>query len=637
MATVAAAAAAAAAAARRWAGSRAPLVPADGRTLADFISPRGMRRPGPLEEASASGASPPPAPAGAEGVRTYYVETYGCQMNVSDTEVVRALLEETGRWRESSAGVAGASLVLLNTCSIRANAEAKVRTRLRQLRGAYARAVGSGAPGQGPRAVGVLGCMAERLKERWAEEGTVDLVVGPDAYRSLVGLAEAAVARRTREFEADGWRRGPRRDGPVWAPRAEDVGVDVRLDGAETYEGVVPLRRPRPAPAVPGANDDDAAGGGQASAFLTITRGCNNLCAFCVVPYTRGRERSRPVDSIVDEARRLRDAGGREITLHGQNVNSNVWDHPREGGEEGDGAGAGAGAGARARARVRAQAKAGPPGDDRDPFGLYAAGFTTGYRPVPGDVRFAGLLARVAEAVPEARIRFTSPHPKDMADDVLHAVRELPNVCRQLHVPAQSGSTAVLARMGRGHTREAYESLVERARAIVGADVGLSSDFIAGFCGETEDDHAQTLDLVRSIGYDSAFLFAYSERPGTRAAKRLADDVPADVKSRRLSELVAAYRDQLGPRFQAAVGRRMAVLVDGPSRRDAAALVTGRTDCNKRVHFPATDPATGARFRAGDFLAVDITSARLGSLSGVAAFPLDGPSALAGSSSDPRA
>ena len=594
---------------RRWYSS-APgsLLPDDGKTLGDFIraspaySPalaphldQGPRiRPAlPSDGAALPGVS---SSGRGEGVLTYYVETYGCQMNVSDTEVVRSLLESTGRWVESASGVSGASLVLLNTCSIRQNAEERVRTRLRQLRGDYARALSAGDVKQGPRAVGVLGCMAERLKDKWKAEGTVDLVVGPDAYRGLASLADAAVERRAREFEVEGWRRGPVSISK-WAPRPEEVGVDVQLSTTETYEEVVPLR------------DDHSSEG--SSAFLTIARGCNNLCTYCVVPYTRGRERSRPVASIVDEARRLRDSGVREITLLGQNVNSYVYHHAESKGD-----------------RV-AQVMAGHDVENRDPFGVYASGFSTAYRPLPGDVRFAGLLQRVAEAVPEARIRFTSPHPKDMADDVLHAVAELPNVCKQLHVPAQSGSTAVLQRMGRGHTREAYEALIERARAIVGADVGLSSDFISGFCGETEDDHAQTVDLVKKVGYDSAFLFAYSERPGTRAAKRLPDDVPPDVKSRRLSELVKAYRDQLLGRYQSVVGRRMAVLVDGPSRRKNASveLVTGRTDCNKRVHFPAesSDGSLGTRFQPGDFLAVDITSARPGSLSGVAAGRLDGP------------
>jgi len=378
--------------------------------------------------------------------------------------------------------------------------------------------------------------MAERLKGKLLDtEKLVDLVAGPDAYRDLPRLIDAV-----RDHDS--------------GSRATAMNVQLSLE--ETYADVVPLR-----PA------------GSTAAFVSIMRGCNNMCAFCIVPFTRGRERSRPAASIVEEVRMLSQAGVKEVTLLGQNVNSYAdWSEAEGGGPPRSPPGAAA----------------------QDAAAVYAQGFGSVYQPRrEGATSFAQLLAAVAAVDPEIRVRFTSPHPKDFSDEVLRVIAENHNVCSQLHMPAQSGHTAMLARMRRGYTRDAYDALVAHVRATI-PNVALSTDIITGFCGETEEEHAATVDLMRSTRFDNAFMFAYSQRDKTAAARHLADDVPEEVKSARLQEIIAVYRQGLALSVAAEVGRRHLVLVQGPSKRDAAWL-TGRTDTMKRVIFQDTPlPATYA-------------------------------------------
>eukprot|EP00903_Cladosiphon_okamuranus_P022104 g20326.t1 len=469
----------------------------------------------------------------ANAAGSFFIETYGCQMNVSDSEVVRAILLDAG-FREADS-LEEAGVVLANTCAIRERAEGKVWDRLkfftsirrrRKLAATHAAKARQPVPGGlSDLKIGVLGCMAERLKESLLERGGVDLVTGPDAYRDL-----------------------PRLLGLVGtAGRGESTGaVNVQLSQDETYADITPVRLV--------SSTSEAV-----SAFISIMRGCNNMCTYCIVPFTRGRERSRPLGSIVDEAMRLRDDGVREITLLGQNVNSY---HDRS-----------------------EAATAAYKGTDY----TTSAGFGNTFRSRGGaGAYFAELLAEVASAVPEVRVRFTSPHPKDFPDEVLAAIATFPNICRQLHLPAQSGSTMMLERMGRGYSREAYLALVEHARAVV-PGVSISSDFISGFCGETEADHQDTLSLMEIVRYDQAFMYAYSLREKTRAARRLEDDVPPEVKQRRLEEVIETFRkNALAKNLEEEIGQDRLVLVEGRSRRwsEAAPELTGRTDGNKRVVFP---------------------------------------------------
>ncbi|CAM9365651.1 unnamed protein product [Scytosiphon promiscuus] len=473
------------------------------------------------------------ATSGVETAGSFFIETYGCQMNVSDSEVVRAILLQAG-FRESGS-LEEAGVVLANTCAIRERAEGKVWDRLkffssirRKRKLEATRAAKSRQPvpgGLSDLKIGVLGCMAERLKESLLERGGVDLVTGPDAYRDLPRLLGLVGA----------------------AGRGESAGaVNVQLSQDETYADIAPVRLVN--------NTSEAV-----SAFISIMRGCNNMCTYCIVPFTRGRERSRPLGSIVDEAVRLRDDGVREVTLLGQNVNSY---HDRS---------------------DASTALYG--GTDY----TTSAGFGNTFRSRGGaGAYFAELLAEVASAVPEVRVRFTSPHPKDFPDEVLEAIAAFPNICRQLHLPAQSGSTAVLDRMGRGYSREAYLSLVEHVRAVI-PGVSISSDFISGFCGETEADHRDTLSLMETVRYDQAFMYAYSLREKTRAARRLQDDVPPEVKQRRLEEVIETFRrNALAKNLEEEIGMDRLVLVEGQSRRSSeeAPELTGRTDGNKRVVFP---------------------------------------------------
>ncbi len=436
-----------------------------------------------------------------------YIETYGCQMNVADSEVVASVMKMAGY--EPTEEINEADAVFLNTCSVRDNAEQKIIHRLQQLC-AMRRKRGDG---RGTLIIGVLGCMAERVKEGLLKEHGVDLVAGPDAYLSLPDL--------------------------ILQVEAGQKAIDVELSTTETYRGVVPSR----------------IGGNRLSGYISIMRGCNNFCHYCIVPYTRGRERSRDVESILAEARDLCDKGYKELTLLGQNVNS------------------------------------------------YRAG-------VDGaSVDFATLLRLVAREVPEMRIRFTTSHPKDMSDETLRVIAEEPNVCRHIHLPVQSGSNAVLERMNRKYTREWYLSRVEAIRRIV-PDCGLSTDIFAGYCGETEDDHAQSLSLMRECGYDSAFMFKYSERPGTFAARHFADDVPEDVKIRRLNELIALQNELSAECNRHCEGKVYEVLVEGRSKRSAEQLY-GRTEQNKVVIFDR------GSHHAGEFLRVRITGSTSATLFGV--------------------
>lgn len=422
--------------------------------------------------------------------RKLFIETYGCQMNVGDSEIVVSIMQREGYVYTER--LDEADVILINTCSIRDNAEQRIWGRLAEMK-RYRRA----KPGL---VVGIIGCMAERLKERLLDGPTgVDVVAGPDAYRDLPHLV--------REAEAGG------------------KGVNVLLSTEETYAEIAPVRLDR----------------NGVSAFVAIMRGCNNFCSYCVVPYTRGRERSRDPQTIVDEARTLFGNGYREVTLLGQNVNS--------------------------------------------------------YR--AGEVDFPELLRRVASISPLLRVRFATSHPKDMSDRLLEVMAATPNICRAIHLPAQSGATSMLERMNRRYTREWYLGRVAAIRRLM-PDCAITTDLIAGFSGETEEEHLQTLSLMREVGYDFAYMFKYSERPGTFAQKHLPDDVPDGVKSRRLQEIIA-LQNELGHASNLRdVGREFEVLVEGESRRDAKQL-SGRTSQNKVVVF---DRGT---HRVGDYVRVRIT------------------------------
>ncbi|XP_063312307.1 mitochondrial tRNA methylthiotransferase CDK5RAP1 [Pelobates fuscus] len=465
-----------------------------------------------------------------------YLETYGCQMNVNDTDIAWSILQSSGYTRTSS--VAEADVILLVTCSVREKAEQAIWNRLQQL-GALKR---KRSRSKGRLTIGILGCMAERLKDEILQrEKLVDLVAGPDAYRDLPRLLMVAETGR------------------------QVANVLLSLD--ETYADIMPVQT----------------SSNNVTAFVSIMRGCDNMCTYCIVPFTRGRERSRPVFSVLEEVRMLSDQGIKEVTLLGQNVNSYLDSTTAQG------------------------SGAGTPRLSR--------GFSTIYRQKQGGLRFVDLLDQVSRINPEMRIRFTSPHPKDFPDEVLQLICDRPNVCKQIHIPAQSGSTRVLETMRRGYSREAYLELVQNIRQCI-PGVSLSSDFIAGFCQETEDDHQQTISLLREVSYNSAFLFAYSMRKKTRAFHRLQDDVPAEVKKRRLEELISVYREEADRVNRLAVGSTQLVLVEGPSKRSPLELC-GRNDGNTKVIF-ANSPSLdhGAQVQPGDYCLVKITSSSSQSLKG---------------------
>ena len=431
-----------------------------------------------------------------------YIETYGCQMNVADSEVVASIMQMAGYAVCDSIDEADA--VLLNTCSIRDNAEQKIVNRLAALDALRRK--------RGHLIVGVLGCMAERVGRGLVTEHHADIVAGPDSYLSLPELFAAA--------------------------EMGEKAVNVTLSTTETYRDIIPSR----------------ICGSKVSGFVSIMRGCNNFCHYCIVPYTRGRERSRDVESILAEVRDLEEKGYKEVTLLGQNVNS--YRFVREG----------------------------------------------------TAVGFPDLLATVAAAVPGMRIRFSTSHPKDMSDETLHVIAEVPNVCRHIHLPVQSGSTRILKLMNRKYTREWYLSRVDAIRRIV-PDCGLSTDIFCGYHSETEDDHAESLSLMRECAYDAAFMFKYSERPGTYASKHLPDDVPEEVKIRRLNEIIA-LQTQLSAESNARdEGKTFAVLVEGVSKRSREQLF-GRTEQNKVVVFDRA----GARI--GETVDVKVTSSTAATLLG---------------------
>lgn len=415
--------------------------------------------------------------------RNFYIETYGCQMNVSDTEIVNSILMEEGMQPVNEPDAA--EVIFVNTCSIRDNAEERVWNRLKEFKALKREK-------EGELTVGVLGCMAERIREQIIEkEELVDLVVGPDAYRDLPKLLS----------EVDDGRKA----------------VNVLLSLEETYADVKPVR----------TNDNGV------SAFVTIMRGCDNMCAFCVVPFTRGRERSRPAKSILDELQRLSDQGYREVTLLGQNVNSY---------------------------------------DD-------------------GEHSFAELMYKASQVDPEMRIRFSSPHPKDFPEELLESISEQPNLCNYIHIPAQSGNNAVLERMRRPYTREQYLELVEKMRDII-PGVTLSTDIITGFCDESEEEHQDTLSLMAEVKYDLAYMFAYSERGRTLAQRKYEDNVPEKIKKRRLSEIIEQQMNIQEELNKKEIGRRHLVLAEGTSKRSDEQL-RGRTDTNKMVVFDRNDYQKG--------------------------------------------
>lgn len=436
-------------------------------------------------------------------MKKLFIETYGCQMNVADSEVVAAVMQLAGY--EVTEVLDEADAVFLNTCSVRDNAEQKILARLEFLRSLQRKR--KAAASQGP-IIGVLGCMAERVKDELLENHGADLVCGPDAYMTLPDLiAQVELGHKA---------------------------INVELSTSETYRDVVPQRL--------------HAGG--IGGFVSIMRGCNNFCHYCIVPYTRGRERSRDVESILREVRDLRNRGFKEVTLLGQNVNSYLC----------------------------------------------------------GDVNFPQLLRKVAREVPEMRIRFTTSHPKDMSDETLHVIAEEPNVCRHIHLPVQSGSDAVLARMNRKYTREWYLDRVAAIRRIV-PDCGLSTDIFVGYCGETEEDHQLSLSLMREVGYDSAFMFKYSERPGTYASKHLPDDVPEEVKLQRLNELIALQTQLSAEANSRCEGRTYEVLLEGTSKRSREQLY-GRTEQNRVVVVDR------GRHHIGERVMVLVTSSSSATLKG---------------------
>ncbi|MFY0685015.1 MAG: tRNA (N6-isopentenyl adenosine(37)-C2)-methylthiotransferase MiaB [Balneola sp.] len=422
--------------------------------------------------------------------KKFFIETYGCQMNFADSEVVNSILIEDGM--QLAETPESADVVLVNTCSIRENAETKVWNRLKELRKIK--------KSNKELTVGVLGCMAERIKDRILEqEHLVDIVVGPDAYRDIPRLLA----------EVDDGRKA----------------VNVLLSLEETYADITPVRTV----------------GNGVSAFVSIMRGCDNMCAFCVVPFTRGRERSRPMESILKEVRQLSDEGIKEITLLGQNVNS--------------------------------------------------------YQ--DGENSFAKLMLACSQINPEIRFRFSSPHPKDFPIELLHIIAEQPNLCNYIHIPAQAGSDSMLERMRRPYTREQYLELIDQMRAII-PGVSFSTDIIAGFCHETEEEHQQTMSLMKEVGYDLAYMFAYSERERTLAHRKYEDDVPEKEKKRRLSEIITQQMNIQGERNKEEIGIRHLVLVEGTSKKSEEQM-SGRTDTNKICVFDRRD------FEPGDYVEVEVT------------------------------
>ncbi|KAL3942502.1 MAG: hypothetical protein SGBAC_003314 [Bacillariaceae sp.] len=483
--------------------SRNKLIPDDGLSLGDFVQKGNNLSADVTSERSHGGLS-------------FHIKTYGCQMNVNDSDIVRAVLLEQG-YTETELE-ADADVWLTNTCAIRDKAEQKVWQRLHTLKKRKS----------STQVVGLLGCMAERLQDELLKENMADLVVGPDAYRDL--------PRLLRDLTDS--------EDPL------EQAINVQLSLEETYQDIVPVRD----------------GKSKTSAFVSIQRGCSNRCSFCIVPFTRGRERSRPFESIVNEVRELVEVNNmKEVVLLGQNVNSY---------------------------HDRSEAAL-----DARPFNTTPSLSNSGFRnrtrrPSQGGYTFVDLVEAISDISPELRLRFTSPHPKDYPNELLHLMAERPNICNQLHMPAQAGSTSMLKRMKRGYTREAYFDLIESVQTII-PDVALSSDFIAGFCGETEEEHKDTVSLLEHVQYEQAFLFAYSMRDKTHAHRTMDDNVPKDVKSRRLTELIDTYRTNVQAKNERVEqGKLRLVLLEGEAKRQTYPGMTtwsGRTDQNKRIMFPINE------------------------------------------------
>lgn len=446
--------------------------------------------------------------------RKLYLESYGCAMNFSDSEIVASILQKEGF--STTRNAEEADVIMLNTCSIRDKAEQTVRNRLQQFK--------KQKETNPSLVVGVLGCMAERMKETLLEEEKlVDLVVGPDAYRDLPNLIN----------EVDGGQKA----------------VNVLLSREETYADISPVKL----------------GGNGVTAFISIMRGCDNMCSFCVVPFTRGRERSRNPLSIVAEARQLVAEGYREVTLLGQNVDSYRWNISKK-------------------------------GEIVDPE-------------IP-TTNFTQLLEMVALVSPELRVRFSTSHPKDMDDEVLHTMSKYENICKYIHLPVQSGNNEILHRMNRGYTREWYLERIKAIRTIM-PDCSISTDIITGFCGETEENHADTLNLMREVKYEFAYMFFYSERPKTLAERKYEDDVPEEVKKRRLQEVIDIQNANSLVANQAAIGKVFKVLIEGPSKKSPEFL-SGRNSQNAMVVFPKEN------FKKGEYVNVLIESSTSATLLGKA-------------------
>lgn len=434
-----------------------------------------------------------------------HIETYGCQMNLSDSEIVGSIMAEDGY--KMTDGAENADIIFINTCSIRDNAEQTIRKRLREIR-----RMKKNNPNL---KVGILGCMAERLKQQLLdEEDVVDMIVGPDAYRDLPNLIKTVESGR----------------------RA----INVLLSEEETYAEIEPVRL----------------GSNKISAFISIMRGCENFCTYCVVPFTRGKERSRDPETILNEARDLVAKGYKEVTLLGQNVNSYRWDSDGK------------------------------------------------------KVSFPELIAQVASVSPELRVRFATSHPKDISDELILTIANTPNICKAIHLPFQSGSNTVLKRMNRKYTREWYMDRISTIKKYI-PDCGLSTDIIAGFCGETEEEHKETLSLMEWVGYDYAFMFKYSERPNTIAQKKFPDDVPEEVKSRRLTEIINLQQELSLRANKQNVGKIFEVLVESYSKRSKSDLA-GRNSQNKMVVFPKKE------YKIGDYVMVKIIDCSAATLIGEA-------------------
>jgi len=448
--------------------------------------------------------------------RKLYIESYGCQMNFADSEIVASILQKEGF--DTTSDAASADVIFLNTCSIREKAEQTVRNRLTHI---------NGLKKQKPELlVGVLGCMAERLKAKFLEEEKiVDLVAGPDAYRDLPALIS----------QVDDGQKA----------------VNTFLSREETYADISPVR----------LNSNGV------TAFISIMRGCDNMCSFCVVPFTRGRERSRDPHSIVQEATQLFAQGYREVTLLGQNVDSYKWSP-----------------------------------EENNKAWIEKNG-------IGNIVNFANLLELVAQVHPDLRVRFSTSHPKDITDDVLHTMARYENICKYIHLPVQSGNTRILDIMNRGYSREWYLEKIKSIRTILGNECGISSDMITGFCTETEEEHNDTLSLMDAVEYDFAYMFFYSERPGTLAAKKYADDIDLEVKKRRLNEIIQKQTEHSRKRNNLDVGKVHKVLVEGFSKRSDEHL-QGRNSANKVIVFPKEN------YKKGDYVQVLVEECTGGTLIG---------------------